>query len=564
MSCQSSDRRRDERRVSKPDASDRWSSSAWESSPSRGRKTLTLNLRCLAAYPVTGKASGVNPEENSGVGAPKAVGRCTDFLPAAPAAKLVPNVSLCVPSDYIGEAERGILTTGQPRISINFAQAHALERSLQCRCPQRQEEHGRKTAIIDRELNIDIAALQETRLPLSGSLKEQKHTFFWQSKKREEPRLHGVGFALRNSPLSCVEPPHSGTARILALRLSTSSGPVNLLGIYAPTLCSSAETKDQFYEELETTIGDTPATEQLYLLGDFNARVGSDHDSWPRCIGYFDIGKLNENGQRLLELCCYHNLCITNTFFSTKPHHRTSWRHPRSRHWHQLDFIITRRLSLSCVLSTQGPASHQHCQNSNPRHNLCDRFANSIEDALKDCLAGNAEESNIRGMYDGVKKAFSPCINKIAPLKPASGNMITDQSKQVERWAEHYQELCSRENIVADTAAESTANLPVMEELDIPPSEEELGKVIDSLACGKAPGKDGIPPEVIKAGKKDRATPPAPVLPQCREEGAVLQEMLDANIITLYKNKDDRSDCNNYRAISLLCPCSPEQTAVTC
>ena len=41
---------------------------------------------------------------------------------------------------------------------------------------------ARKTAIIDRELlrlNMDIAALQETRLPSSGSLKEANYTFFW-------------------------------------------------------------------------------------------------------------------------------------------------------------------------------------------------------------------------------------------------------------------------------------------------------------------------------------------------------------------------------------------------
>ena len=115
---------------------------------------------------------------------------------------------------------------------------------------------------------------------------------------------------------------------------------MNILSVYAPTLSSSAEAKDEFYEDLETTIRDIPATEDLYLLGDFNARVGSDYDSWPRTIGHFGVGKLNENRQRLFELCSYHDLCITNTFFSTKTHHRVSWRHARSRHWHhdQLDF----------------------------------------------------------------------------------------------------------------------------------------------------------------------------------------------------------------------------------
>ena len=106
---------------------------------------------------------------------------------------------------------------------------------------------------------------------------------------------------------------------------------------------------------------------------------------------------------------------------------------------------------------------------------------------------------------------------------------------------------------MTDTAVENTCPLPVMEELDDPPTIEELGKAIDSLASGKAPGNDGIPPEVIKAGKETSLLEHLhELLLQCWEEGSVPQDMRDANIITLYKNKGDRSDCNNYRGISLL------------
>ena len=63
---------------------------------------------------------------------------------------------------------------------------------------------------------------------------------------------------------------------------------------------------------------------------------------------------------------------------------------------------------------------------------------------------------------------------------------------------------------------------------------------------------DSEPPEVIKQG--------IPVLlPHLHEllylywkEGEVPQDMRDATIVTLFKNKGDRSDCNNYRGISLL------------
>ncbi|KAK4325144.1 hypothetical protein Pmani_004298 [Petrolisthes manimaculis] len=384
---------------------------------------------------------------------------------------------------------------------------------------------------------------------------------------------------------------------------------------------------------------------------------------------------MNKNGQRLLELCSYQNLCITNTFFSTKPIHRVSWHHPRSRHWHQLDLIITCRSSLNSVLTTRSfhsadcdtdhslvsskvriqpkriPRSKQKRQ---PLINtartvmpdLCERFACSIEEALRDCPKSGAEErwhyirdaihtsamdtfgkrerqnpdwfeagiaelkpalsakrtalldykrepskktlaafrnarndaqriarrcannywlnlcqniqlfadcGNIRRMYDGMKKAFRPSATKIAPLKSASGDIVTDRSKQMERWAKHYQELYTRENTITNAAIGNIDPHPIMKELDVPPSVEERSKAIDSLACGRVPGSDGIPPEVLKAGKRSELLRHLhEVMLQCWEKGTVPQNMRDANIIALYKNKGDRSDCNSYRGISLL------------
>ncbi|KAK4304675.1 hypothetical protein Pmani_003214 [Petrolisthes manimaculis] len=137
-----------------------------------------------------------------------------------------------------------------------------------------QVDDSRKTAIINCELkrlNIDIAALQKTRLPLNGSLREQDYTLFWQGREPGEPRMHGMGFAVKNTLLSSIEPPSKGTARTLSLRLSTSSGPANIVSVYAPTLGSPAEAKDMFYTHLETIIKEFPVTEHLYIIGDFNA-----------------------------------------------------------------------------------------------------------------------------------------------------------------------------------------------------------------------------------------------------------------------------------------------------
>lgn len=150
-----------------------------------------------------------------------------------------------------------------------------------------------------------------------------------------------MGFAVRNSLLNAVEPGSNGFERLLTFRLNTTAGPVTLISVYASTLSTTPDAKDKFYDRLAATISSIPSKEEVVLLGNFNARVGSDHDSWPSCLGQFGVGKMNDNAQRLLELCTYHNLCIANSF-KTKPQHKVSWRHPRSKHWHQLDLILVR------------------------------------------------------------------------------------------------------------------------------------------------------------------------------------------------------------------------------
>lgn len=74
----------------------------------------------------------------------------------------------------------------------------------------------------------------------------------------------------------------------------------------------------------------------------------------------------------------------------------------------------------------------------------------------------------------------------------APGCVITDCSKQMERSAEHYQERYSTESFVIETATKCTSSVFIMDELDVPPSIEELDRAINSLACSKAPYSDGI------------------------------------------------------------------------
>ena len=125
---------------------------------------------------------------------------------------------------------------------------------------------SRKTAVINDELkrlNVDIATLQETRLADSGTLKEKDYTFFWQGKRSNKPREHGVGFAVRNSLMRMVEPGSGGVERLLTLRLNSATGPATLISVYAPTLSATPDTKDMFYENLASIIRSIPSKKQV-------------------------------------------------------------------------------------------------------------------------------------------------------------------------------------------------------------------------------------------------------------------------------------------------------------
>ena len=80
---------------------------------------------------------------------------------------------------------------------------------------------------------------------------------------------------------------------------------------------------------------------------------------------------MNENGQRLLEFSCYYGLCVSNTFFNTKPQHRVSWRHPRPKHWHQIDLILTRLSSLPSITITR---SYQSADCDTDHSLVCSRI----------------------------------------------------------------------------------------------------------------------------------------------------------------------------------------------
>ena len=106
-----------------------------------------------------------------------------------------------------------------------------------------------------------------------------------------------------------------------------------VIQVYAPTSNAEEAEVEQLYEDLQDLLELTPKKDVLFIIGDWNAKVGSQET--PGVTGKFGLGVQNEAGQRLTEFCQENALIIENTIFPTtqeKTLHMdiTRWSTPKS------------------------------------------------------------------------------------------------------------------------------------------------------------------------------------------------------------------------------------------
>ena len=89
-------------------------------------------------------------------------------------------------------------------------------------------------------------------------------------------------------------------------------------------------------------------------------------------------------------------------------------------------------------------------------------------------------------------------------------------------------------------------------ELDDPPTHEVIKKATLQLKVGKSPGTDGVPAEVYQHEGETVLDRLQDLFTNCWEKEALPQDLRDAVIVSLYKNMGGKSDCSNYRGITLL------------
>ena len=108
--------------------------------------------------------------------------------------------------------------------------------------------------------------------------------------------------------------------------------PFNNTVIQASAPNSSAEEAEveQFYDDLQDLLKLTPKKDVLFIIGDWNAKVGSQET--PGVTGKFGLGIWNEAGQRLIEFCQENALVIANTLFQQCKRRLCMWTSPSGQY----------------------------------------------------------------------------------------------------------------------------------------------------------------------------------------------------------------------------------------
>ena len=148
-------------------------------------------------------------------------------------------------------------------------------------------------------VNVDILGISELKWTGMGEFNSNDHYIYYCG--QESLTRNGVAITVNKRVQNAVLGCNLKNDRMISVRFQGK--PFNITVIQVCALTSNAEEAEveQFYEDLQDFLELTPPKNVLFIMGDWNAKVGSQEI--PGVTGKFDLGVQNEAGQRLTEFC---------------------------------------------------------------------------------------------------------------------------------------------------------------------------------------------------------------------------------------------------------------------
>ena len=116
---------------------------------------------------------------------------------------------------------------------------------------------------------------------------------------------------------------------MISVRFQGKPFSITVIQVYALTSNAEEAEVEQFYEDLQDLLELTTKKDAIFIIGDWNAKVGSQET--PGVTGKFGLGIQNEAGQRLIEFCQEKTLVIANTIFQKHKSTLYTWTSPDGR-----------------------------------------------------------------------------------------------------------------------------------------------------------------------------------------------------------------------------------------
>ena len=143
----------------------------------------------------------------------------------------------------------------------------------------------------------------------------------------------------------------SQNERMISVRFQGKPFNIMVIQAYAPTSNAEEAEVERFYEDLQGFLELTPIKDILFIIGDWNEKVGSQEI--PGVTGKFGLGVQNEAGQRLTEFCQENTLVIANTLFQQHKRQLYTRTSPGGQYQNQIDYILCSQKWRSTIQSSK-------------------------------------------------------------------------------------------------------------------------------------------------------------------------------------------------------------------
>ena len=177
-------------------------------------------------------------------------------------------------------------------------------------------------------MNVDILGISELKWTGMGEFNSDDHFIYYCG--QESLRRNGVAIMVNKRVQNVVLGCNLKNNRMISVCFQGKPFNITVIQVDAPTSNAEEAEVERFYEDLQDFLVLTPKKDVLFIVGDWNAKVGSQEI--PGVTGKFGLGVRNEAGQRLIEFCQENALVIANTLFQQHKRRLHTWTSPDDQH----------------------------------------------------------------------------------------------------------------------------------------------------------------------------------------------------------------------------------------